>query len=513
MRKALIATGLAAALLLTVGCSTGGGATSTAGTGGAEKVLTLAPITDAQPWDLKDAGLGNNTIYYQAPYDSLMKLDAKAKPTPNLATEWKYTDAKNTTLALTLRSDVKFTNGEAFNAEAVKKNLENTKTGANEAAGQLKGITAVKVVDDTHVEITIGAPDPSFVNNLGSVAGMMMAPAAIGKAETQTMPLGSGPYVMDKGATTAGSQYTFTRNKDYWNKAAFPFDKVVFKPMTDPTARLNALRAGQIDGTLLTAAAQIAPVQQAGLGVLEYYPGDVTGVYLWDRGGSLCKPLANVKVRQAINYALDRAAIVKGAMSGMGEPTVQVFNPSSSAYDAALNNTYPYDVAKAKALLTEAGYPDGFTCDTVDMSNIWPQPMAAFNESMTAVGIKLNVVTVPPANMISQMLAGKFPLQIMSLASFTSWDTTVIQLKKDSLWNIFKYEDPAVTALIEKAQNATGAEQDAAFKEINKYIVDQAWVAPWAVVKNSYGYNNKKVKVVAQEYTPVPYLYSFTPAS
>jgi peptide/nickel transport system substrate-binding protein len=507
MRK--IAVGIPLLLLVTTAC---GGTGSSGSTGSTDQTLTIAPIVDAQPWDLKDAGLGNNTIYYQAPYDPLLRLDPKATVVANLATEWKYADAKNTVLDLTLRSDVSFTDGTKFDATAVKVNLEHNKTGANEVAGQLKGIKSVDVVDPTHVKITLSAPDPSFVPNIASGAGMMASPKAIQDGTLKDGPVGSGPYVLDKAATTQGSVYTFTRNDKYWNKSAFPFAKVVFKPMTDPTASLNALRSGQVDGALITSAKNISAAQSGGLKILEYAPGDVNGVYIWDRGGKVCKPLGDVRVRQAINYAFDRKTLVDKVLLGQGTPTEQVFNPTSTGYDEALNNTYPYDPNKAKSLLAEAGYGSGFTCDTVDLSNFNPQAQAAMLEQLAAVGIKLNAKTVPPADVISQLLAGKFPISFFSLASFRSWDTTVIQLQPTSLWNMYKYSDPKATALIDQAQGQSEEQAGATFKELNKYVVDQAWNAPWATVQNAFAYN-KRISVEPQEYTPIPFLYNYKPAS
>ena len=512
MRKAFVAAAVGTALLATAACSGGSGSSGSGGSGSTNKTLTLAPIVDAQPWDLKDAGLGNNTLYYQTVYDSLMRLDPKAKVIPNLATEWAYDDATNLVLTLKLRSDVTFTDGTKFDAAAVKANIEHNQTGASEAAGQIKGVKTVTVVDPTTVKLTLSAPDPSFVANLGSVAGMMASPKAIAAGTLKDTPVGSGPYVLDKSATTPGSVYTFTRNPKYWNTAAFPFAKVVLKPLTDPTATLNALRSKQVNGALLTTPKNIAPAKAGGLNILEYAPGDVNGVYIWDRGGKIAKPLGNVKVRQAINHAFDREAIVKNAFQGMGEPTLQVFNPSSTAYDAALNSRYPYDPATAKRLLAEAGYPNGFEVSAPDLSGFFPEAQAAMTEQLAAVGIKLKLVTVPANQVITQLLGGKFPISFFSLASFQSWDTTVIQLQPTSLWNQFKYEDPKVSELISKAQTSTGPAQDAAFKELNTYITEQAWNAPWSVVKNAYA-TTPDVKVVAQEYTPVPYLYNFSPAT
>src|SRR3954454_992562 len=234
MRRFKLAAVAAVLTLAVAACGSGSSSNST--TPGAHGgTLSLASVAVQQPWDLKDAGIRNNAQYYQPVYDSLLRLDAKGDPTPNLATAWKY-DKTQTELTLTLRPGVKFTDGAPFDAAAVKTNFLHNQTGANEAAGQLKGVASVKVVNPTTAVVKLAAPDPSFVANLGNVAGMMASPKAIASGALKQGPVGTGPYTLDKSATTNGSVYTYVRNPSYWNAQAFPFDKVVIKPMTDPTA-------------------------------------------------------------------------------------------------------------------------------------------------------------------------------------------------------------------------------------------------------------------------------------
>ncbi|MEU5099993.1 ABC transporter substrate-binding protein [Streptomyces sp. NPDC020996] len=506
MRRTLIAAG---AVALVAGMSACSGASPSSGAAGS-RTLTLAPIVPPQPWDLKDAGLGNNAQYYQPVYDSLLRLDTKAEPVANVATSWKYDDG-NTRLTLKIRSGLKFTDGTALDAAAVKANLEHTRTGTNEAAGQLKAVESVTTSGSDSVTLKLSAPDPSLLPNLGSVAGMLASPKAIAAGTLKDTPVGSGPYELDKAATTNGSVYTFVRNKGYWNSKAFPFDKVVLKPLNDPTAVLNALRSGQVNGALLTTPKNITVARGGGLDVTTYASGDIAGVYIWDRGGKLTPALGKVKVRQAINYALDRSSLVKTVYQGAGKATTQFFNPSGAAYDASLDAKYPHDPAKAKALLKEAGYPDGFTVKVLDLSGPFPEAQAAMVEQLGKVGIKVKLVTVPSDQTIKQLLAGKFSMSYFPLASFRPWDTTQIEVAKDSTWNIFKYQDPKVTKLMDTAQHSTGAKQDHAFRKLNTYLVDQAWNAPWAAVQAAYA-TTKSVKVVPQPFTPVPPLYNFSPA-
>jgi peptide/nickel transport system substrate-binding protein len=338
---------------------------------------------------------------------------------------------------------------------------------------------------------------------------MMASPKAIEDGSLKNGPVGTGPYTLDSGATTAGSQYTFVRNKAYWNAEAFPFDKIVFKPLNDPTAVLNALRSGQVDGALMTSAKNVAPAEASGLTVDKNTPGDVDGVYIWDRGGKIVKALGNVKVRQALNYAFDKNAIVKTAKQGYGQPTTQVFNKATAAYDPALDSKYTYDPAKAKQLLAEAGYANGFDVTIPDLSPVFPDAQAAMVQQLKDIGVRVKVDKVPVNQVINALLSGKYPMAYFSLASFRPWDTVVIQLMKDSLWNPLKYEDPKATALIEKAQSTPpGPEQDALFKELNTYVVDQAWNIPWTQVENAY-ITSKDVDVTPFVFAPVPPIYNF----
>ena len=501
-------TAVSAALMLSVAaCGGSGSGSGTAATGG---TLTLAPVVAAQPWDLADAGLGNNAQYYQPVYDSLLGLTPAAEVKPNLATKWSY-NAARTVLTLTLRTGVKFTDGAPLDAAAVRTNLLHTKGGSSEAAGQLKGIAGVDVVNATTVAIRLSAPDPSLLPNLGNVAGMMASPKAIAAGTLKTTPVGSGPYTLDKSATIAGSTYTFVRNPGYWNKAAFPFDKIVLKPLTDPTAVLNALRSGQINGALLASAKNIAPARSSGLTVTKYTSGDIEGVYIWDRAGKIVKALGDVRVRQALNYAFDRSTIVKTAKQGLGRPTTQIFNPAGSAFDSSLNSQYTYDPAKAKQLLAAAGYPNGFSVTVPDVSSVFPDQQAAMVQELEDIGIKVKVDKIPVTQFLDDLLAGKYPLSYMTLASFRPWDTIQLEVDKSALWNPLHTDDPKVTDLITKAQSATGSAQDALYKQLNTYLVDQAWNAPWDAVEATYA-TTKGVTFTPQAFAAVPPIYNFRPA-
>src|SRR4051812_2562912 len=215
MRRSLVATAVATSLLTLAAC---GGGSSAGGAGSASSgtlhLATITPPTSFEPGAMAMGGPEDH--YYQAVYDTLLKLDGSGKPTADLATDWSY-DAANTTLSLTLRDGVTFTDGTAFDATAVKANLEHAKAGTGEAGNALKFVDHVDAVDATHADVVLSTPDPSLVDSLARSAGYMASPEALDSGDIATNPVGTGPYELDQDRTTAGDTYVYTRNPDYWD--------------------------------------------------------------------------------------------------------------------------------------------------------------------------------------------------------------------------------------------------------------------------------------------------------
>jgi peptide/nickel transport system substrate-binding protein len=503
MRKFTVASGALALLLAVTACGSAGGTVAAGGDGG---TLVLAAALAAQPWDLAEAGLGDNIQYYEPVFDSLVRLNPQGDPEPYLATSWSY-DSTRTVLTMHLRTGVKFTDGTSLNAAAVRANLLHTETGSNEAASMLKSITGVDAVNPTTVDIHLSAPDPDLVDSLGDVSGMIASPKDL---TAKNGPVGSGPYVLDESATTPGSTYTYTRNPGYWNKKAFPFNKIVVETMTDATARLNALMSGQVDwGRINTPDASEA--KSDGLKV-ETQVDSIEGLYIWDRAGKIVPALGNVKVRQALNYAFNRSLIVSKLEDGYATPTTQMFSPQSGIYASSLENTYSYDPAKARQLLAEAGYPHGFTVTMPDVSSVAPDQQTYMTQALENIGIKVKIVPVPLTQLFTDLLAGKFALSWFKLASYQSWNLISTEFTPTSIWNPMQYSTPTLNALIDKAQKSSGAQQTALYQQINTYVQQQAFNAPWDVLQAVFA-SSSKVQVTPQAFESVVPIYNIKPAS
>lgn len=434
---------------------------------------TVTMVAAAAPASLDPAASlwGPTAPFYEAVYDTLLRMNPDGTVQPWLATAFEYDDA-HTTLTLTLRDDVTFTDGSALTADVVVQNLQRFKDGAATNAPKLAGITAIDAPDDATVVITLAAPDPALLSALAQDAGLVASGQALANPDLATAPVGSGPYVLDTGATVIGSTYTYNKNSDYWNPDAQYLDSIVIRATADPISIINAAKAGEIDLSQVPSADARTEMEGAGWTVEEVKQGGFNGLMLFDRGGTIAAPLADVRVRQAINYALDRDALVEVMGNGGGAATTQVFPEYGQAFDAALDDAYPYDPEKAKELLAEAGYPDGFS---ITMPDLGLRDTFVFIEQMLGdVGITIDWEATQLADSIGQIMTGKYAMTFFALGAPTDWETVQQVIAPTASFNPFKSEDPELDALIEQLRLGDG---DAA-RAINEYIVEQAWFAP-----------------------------------
>ena len=468
--------------------------------------LNIGMLGDPSSWDTSQAQVSNLLQPYQAPYDSLILQEPNGDLSPMLATDWSYND-DNTVLTLNLRDDVTFSDGTVFDGEAVKANVDHFKNGKGRESGQLAFVESVTVVDADTVEYNLSAPDPSLTVNLSQAGGLMVSPTAMDDPELATYPVGSGPYVMDKDNSTPGTIYTFTPREDYWNPDLQKFDTVTFSVLSDDTARLNALLSGQINAGILDPKGGVA-ARNAGKDELIM---DINweGLLLMDRDGAVNPAMADVRVRQAINYSFDRETMLEQLLDGAGEVTNQVFGPDSGSFIESLETTYPYDPAKAKELLKEAGYGDGLTLQipaNPGFATIYP----TISQQFADVGITLDEVTIAPQEIVSSIFSAQYPIAYFRLAQGNSWAAINQMIAPTAPFNPFHNTTPELQQMIDAVQY--GAEESGEFgKAVNEYVTENAWFAPLYRSSNFY-YTDPSLDVVEQFQSAVPALYNFSPA-
>ena len=506
-RIATAAAAIAAAALL-AGCSSGGGQNG-ANTADGTSTLTLGIIGEPTSWDPSQAHVGHGLQPYQVVYDTLIMREPDGKLSPMLAKEWSYNDDR-TALTLELRDDVTFSDGAPFDAEAVKANIENLKNNNGRQAAQVAAVASVDPVDADTVTINLSQPDPAFEYYLSQAAGLMGSPATLGTDALISTPVGSGPYVMDTKQSVNGSQLVFTPRKDYWNPDLQKFGTVVLKPYEELTARLNALLSGQIDATILDA----STVEQAKTGdlkTLSDYQVDWQGLLLLDREGTRVPALGDVRVRQAINFAIDRKTMLTSILRGNGDPTQQVFGPDSGAFVDDLESAYDFDPKRAKELLAEAGYADGFELP-IAAGPGFESALASLTQQLADVGITAKVESINTQTYLEDLTSGKFPVLYQNLFQGEPWVAINQIVSTAAIYNPFDSTDPELQTLIDAVQTGGDESADRA-KAVNEWLSENAWFAPVYRIDQVYAYHSDRVSVVKQVQQAVPSFYNYAPAA
>lgn len=378
------------------------------GSGGSPVNLEPGNITD-----------GNSLIVQQQIYDRLLEFKPGTTDLqPSLATSWSVSpDGKTWTFKL--RPGVKFHDGTNFDAEAVKFNVERWWDAKNpnghrnagksyeiwqQIFGGFKGdpnslLQDFKVVDKSTVQFVLKQPFAAFPSAIGSGFFGMASPTAIKKAGANygtpnSLAVGTGPFIFKEWRT--GDRVTLAKNPNYWQKDLPKINQLVIRFVTDPAARLAQLRAGQIDFTVDLAPDQIKEIQSDPNLVAVPRPSFNVGYLALNTS---YKPLADVRVRQAIDLAINKQQIVQAFWGNLGE-TSPHFIPSILSWAQSKNLTKTeHNPQKAKELLTQAGYPNGFDLELwyMPVSRPYfptPKPIAeAFAADLSAIGIRVKLNT------------------------------------------------------------------------------------------------------------------------
>jgi peptide/nickel transport system substrate-binding protein len=494
------------ALLALAACSSS--ETPSGSTGPTNKVGDrLTVVTMVPPQTLDPAKTGQiNAWLEQLAYEPLIVRRSDGTLVPGLASSWKYEGTGNTRFVLKLRPEVTFSDGSKLTAQNVVDHFTYVTKAGGQMAGFLAGNTFT-VTDPTTVTITTKAPNPSLPEILtqdyiiGGVIGAagLKAPSTLG-----TRTLGAGPYMIDEKETVAGDHYTYVPNPHYYDKTAVHWRKVVIRVITNAQSVLNALRTGQADvagGDPST----VDAARKAGLTVAAS-PALWSGVVLADRGGTMAAPLKDARVRQALNHATDRRAIATALFSGTGEPTTQITVPGGYGHDPALDGLYPYDVPKAKTLLADAGYPDGFALRIVtpqyQQLNLVAQ---ALKQQWKQAGVDLQITDhANPNQYASDAFGGKFPAFMTSFGQIPIWMQGPSLLLPAAGFNPFRHADKQLQALFDRAARASGAEKDALDREVIGYVTKEAWFVP--VVATTLQYYARKTVTGFQTSIKAPLL-------
>lgn len=449
--------------------------------GAAKTTLTIAAPSAPSSLDPSLFSGGQATVFISTAYQSLFHVEGNSDVEPSLASGYEWVGEGNTTLKVTLRPDVKFSDGEDLDSAAVKTWIEHfTEQGANHSYAAAN-IESIDTPDDLNVVFNLSAPTPQLPLNLTESTGMgaVASPKAIADGVNlgQTT-VGAGPFVISKDGTVEGSEYSYTPNPYYFDADAIDFEKVVIKVISNDSTAYAALQSGQVQITY-GYAASIEAAEAAGFEVVGF-PVNINGVWTSDPNGEIIPAFADVRVRQALQYAIDREAIANAVAPGSGQATVQPVTPDSVGYDANLESEYPYDVDKAKQLLADAGYADGFSFDVTVAPGSDEQTVAqAFADQLSKVNVQVTLRT--PATFdewLQDLISGNYAAIVTGLG-LNGMPTTMDNLySTPALANFRNSSYPDIVDLASSAAVLSGEEGESAWKAVTARAVEDAYQLP-----------------------------------
>ncbi len=473
--RALAAIGLAGALLLS-GC--GGAAQqgqADSGSGKTERqeanelTVGIAQDLDESLDPHYSVAAGTREIMFNV-FEGLLKPTPDGQLAPAIAAEAPTVSEDGLTYTFKVRKGVKFHNGQEVTADDVVWSIERCWKPADADAPLVAGLAAVQEVekvDDETVKITLSAPNNEFL------ACMTLAILPMDYADQATQPVGTGPYKFV--SRVAQDNAVFERFEDYWGEPA-SIGKVTFKIMEKAESLVLGLQSGALDVVMHLSSTQTSQLSQDEFNIEQDTMKLVQALYL----NNAEAPLNDVRVRQALCYAVDKQGVIDLAFDGYGSPLGSSMYPSFSKYfDESLVDYYPHDVAKAKELLKEAGYPDGFDLEITVPSNYQPHVDAAtvIAEQLKEAGINATLKKVEWATWLDEVYSGrKFQATVIGLESKDMTARALLErFQSEKSGNFINYSNSEYDELYAQAiASGDDAEQTAIYKQMLQNLTENA---------------------------------------
>jgi peptide/nickel transport system substrate-binding protein len=427
-------------------------------------------------------------MLYGNVYEGLVQFAADGGVRPMLALSWAISD-NGLTYIFHLKKGVRFHDGAAFDAAAAKFSLDRILApgSINPQRSRLRAIRAVEVVDPETLRLVLSRRSGGLLQSLAFGSAVMVSPASSNNA---VQPIGTGPFRFLR--WRRGDSITLERNPDFQGVPA-ALNQVTFKFITDPTAAFAALMAGDVDAF----SNYPAPESFAQFAVdrrFKVFTGTTEMEVVLGLNERVA-PLRNVLVRRAISHALDRRAIIDGAMFGYGAPIGSHFPPRNPAY-VDLTGMYRHDIAKAKELLTQAGYPDGFSLTL----KLPPPSYARRGGEIVAaqlgqIGIRLKIENLEWAQWLDQVYTRHdFDMSIVGHAEPLDYDIYA----RDDYY--FGYSNPEFKALIAALDDSVDAaarqdllqqiQRKLATDAVNGFLFQYPRLAIWNAHAHDIGFDN-----------------------
>ncbi|WP_421360581.1 ABC transporter substrate-binding protein [Agrobacterium rosae] len=434
-------------------------------------------------------------VTWQNIFEGLVTIDKDGKIQPQLADSWEISE-DGKTYTFKLREGVKFHDGETFDSSVAKASLERARGEAsiNPQKRFFSAIASIETPDATTLVLKLKQPSGSLLYWLGWPASVMVGTKS---AETnKTIPIGTGPFKFVNWAK--GEKVELSRNMDYWNRSVtVALDKATFRFIPDPQAQAAALKSGDVDAFPEFGAPEL----------MGSFDGDARlGTFIGNTElkvvagmNNAVKPFNDKRVRQALMMAVDRATVIEGAWSGFGTAIGSHYTPNDRGY-VDTTGTLPYDAEKAKALLAEAGYPNGLSFTIKAPQMAYAQRTSQVLQAMFAeIGVTMTIETTEfPAKWVSDVLKGaNYEMTIVAHAEPMDIDI----FSRDPYY--FNYKNPTFNEIIKNVElTADPVEQEDLYQDAQK-ILAQDVPALFLFVMPKLGVWDKKIQGL-WENEPIP---------
>lgn len=494
---------LAAAVSLLAGAAAAQGTTSGTPAGAPTGTLRIALREDADMLDPTLARTYVGRIVFAGLCDKLFDIDEKLNIVPQLATGYEWSDPK--TLVIHLRPGVKFQDGEAMDAAAVKYSLDRHMTMPGSfRRPEISTLDHVEIVDPTTVRLVLKSPSSPFLSQLTDRAGMIVAPKA---AENEGRdfalhPVCAGPFRFVE--RVPQDRIVLERFPQYWNAGSIHFERVIYQPMPDTSVRLANLRAGSVDLVEQIVPSDVAAVK--GDPRLKLAISNALGYYgITDNVGNGSRadtPFGkDPRVRQAFELSIDRTALVQVVYNGMFLPTRQAVPPDSPFY-VPQDQPPTRDVARAKALLQQAGVKLPLAVDLLTPNSPDVRQAAEVIQSMAAeAGFDVHINAMEFASSLDAAQSGNFTAYLLAWSGRPDADGNLYSfLYTGQAQNYSHYSNKTVDSLLDQARMVadTGQRRDLYAKVDAQTDQDLPIIYLWTP-KNIVGMSAK-----LQGFRPVP---------
>jgi len=365
----------------------------------AQQDLVIAVGTDAVTLDVHavtDTPTFNVTGHI---FETLFSLTPEGNVVPHLATGYTIND-DGTVVSITLRDDVFFHDGTKFNAEAVKANIERIKDPAlaNAFATLMGAVNGVTVTGEYSVDLHLDAPFAPLLPHLTHASQAIMAPSSMGDENVHQNPVGTGPFVLD--SWVRGEQLRLVRNDNYW-RAPTKLDSLTFRPLSEGATRIALVQTGAAH-----VATHVPPQDVERIDALDdvtvHKVDSMRTIYIFFN--NYRAPFTDQRVRQALNYAVDKEAIVEFVLGGAGRVSDAAIAPGVFGYTPT--GVYEYNPERARELLAEAGFPNGMDITLHSPTGRYMQDIQiaeAVQSYLADVGVNATIITLEWASYLADI--------------------------------------------------------------------------------------------------------------